>query len=260
MDLSIRSKLDQHLIAARTITYRTLPGGLFEVMPNWVRGFSGLETSIFNTFLPLKPAGLTDDTLADTAAFFSSRNVHYAVELIHDRFPDGPDFLTERRYQSLPPQLAMYLAGAPEDVPLNSDITIERVAVVPFLTAFCSLVHIVFGFPLKDVKKLFPVAYLKEDRIRLYLVFLDDEPVSGGMAVCVDGGVTICHMCTIDQYRNRGIATTLTHRMLADARKAGCDLAGLYSTPQAFNMYNRLGFEIYTQRQWFLPPGIDYEE
>jgi GNAT superfamily N-acetyltransferase len=260
MDPTIRAKLDRHIISAYAIMYRAIPGGLFEIMPHWARGYSGLQNPIFNIFLPLDWRGLSDETLADTSAFFSSRNVHYAVELVHDLLPKGPGYLTQRRYQSLPPQPAMFLAGAPDDVPLNSTTFIERIMTVPSLTAFCSIMHAVFDFPLRDMSKLFPVPYLKENRIGLYLAFWEDQPVGAGMSVLAEGVVTLRNVCTLDEYRGRGIATTLAHRMLSDARANGCDLATLYSTPQSYTLYNKLGFEIYTQRQWFLPPGIDYED
>lgn len=260
MDPAIRAKLDQHIISAYAIMYRTMPGGLFEVLPHWARGYSGLQNPIFNIFLPLGLRGLSDETLADTSAFFSSRNVHYAVEIIHDLLPKGPDYLSQRRYQSLPPQPAMFLAGVPDDVPLNSSLTIERITTVPSLTAFCSIMHAVFDFPLRDMSKLFPVPYLKEKRIGLYLAFCGDQPAGAGMSVLAEGVVTLRNMCTLDEYRGCGIATTLTERILSDARENGCDLATLYSTAQSYSLYNKLGFEIYAQRQWFLPPGIDYED
>jgi GNAT superfamily N-acetyltransferase len=252
--------LDQHQISALALLYRTLPGGFFEVMPHWIRGFSGLQNPFFNIFLPIDSAGLSDETLADTSAFFSSRNVLYAVELIHDRLPEGPDYLTDRRYQSLPPQPAMLLDSSPNQLPFNSDIVIERVVTVPLLTAFCTLLHRVFDFSLRDMVKFFPAAYLKEDKIRLYLAFLNEQPVATGAVICTEGVATIRDMCTLDEYRGRGIATTLAHHMINDARGNGCPLAMLYSTAQAYHIFSKLGFEIYTQRQWFLPPDIDYED
>jgi hypothetical protein len=48
--------------------------------------------------------------------------------------------------------------------------------------------------------------------------------------------------------------------MLKEAGQRDCRSAMLYSTAQAYNFYNQFGFEIYTQRQWFMPPGVDYDE
>lgn len=260
MDSSTRTRLDQHIIAAYTLRYRAMIGGLFEVMPDWVRGFSGLQLPVFNVYLPRTQAGLSDENLADTAAFFSSRNVLYAVELVHDVFPEGPDYLNRRRYLSLPPQPAMQLETLPDGVQVNPGVTIEHVATVPALTAFCTLLYSVFDFPERDVLRLYPVSQIKDERMQHYLAFMDEQPVGAGTMICINGVVSIWNLCTLDAYRRRGVATTLLYQMLNDAKNHECHLAMLYSTAQAYHVFNNFGFEIYTQRQWFLPPGIDYEE
>jgi ribosomal protein S18 acetylase RimI-like enzyme len=229
-------------------------------MPHWVRGFSGSQFPVFNIFLPRTPLGLTDEILADTEAFFSSRNAMYAIELIHDRLPEGPDFLNQRNYQALPPQPAMFLTAVPNGIPLNTEAQLERVATVPALTAFCTLLQAVFDFPQRDLIKIFPVAQLKDSKISHYLAFINEEPVGAGTIVCAEGMASIWNMCTLDSHRRQGIATTLMHHMLKEAEQRDCHSATLYSTAQAYNFYSKFGFEIYTQRQWFLPPGIDYDE
>ena len=70
---SVRAKLDEHILAAQATLYRNISGGSFEIMRNWGRGYSGVSTPTLNVFLPLNPSALTDDALADTAAFFASR-------------------------------------------------------------------------------------------------------------------------------------------------------------------------------------------
>jgi predicted GNAT family acetyltransferase len=109
--------------------------------------------------------------------------------------------------------------------------------------------------------KLFPVAHLEQEArniLRHYLAFKDDEPVGAGTSICLDNVVSIWHVCTLDSHRRQGIATTLVHRILSDALASCGQLAMLYSTPQAYHLFNKLGFDIYTQRQWFLPPGLHY--
>ena len=265
IDSSIRSKLDRHITAAQAVRYRTISGGTFEVMPHWLRGFSGLKSPTFNIFQPLIPAGLKDDLLADTAAFFASKEVLYTVEIVHDRLPEAPDFLDQRHYQPLPPQPAMFLEDFPagNDIQLNPEVYVERILTVPSLTAFCTLLHQVFDFPLSDMVKLFPVAQLEgetKNNFRHYLAFVDEQPVSAGSMICLENVVSIWNVCTVDQFRNQGVAITLLHQMLKDAIESGCSQAMLYSTPQAYHLFSKLGFEIYTQRQWFLPPGLDYQD
>jgi ribosomal protein S18 acetylase RimI-like enzyme len=246
------------MLAAQATLYRSVNGGLFEVTPNWARGYSGINSPVFNVFFPLNGHSLDDEVLADTAAFFSSRDVIYSIELVHDRLPQGPDYLNERNYQPLPPQPAMALRDFAPPERLNGDVQVEPVRTVPALTAFWTLLNRVFDFDLADMRKLFPVAQLKIDSVQHYLAFADEQPVSAGTRVCVENVVSIWNLCTVDEYRQRGIATALLHQMLKDAYEAGCDLGMLYSTAQAYHLFNKFGFEIFTQRQWFLPPDIEY--
>lgn len=265
MDPAIRTRLDQHLVAARAKLFRAVAGGTCEIMRDWVRAYSGLSVPSFNIFQPRTPNGLTEETLADTAAFFSSRQALYTVELIHDQFRDGPDFLDKLGYQSLPPQLAMFQADLHinGDPHLNEAVTVEHIVTVPSLTAFCTLLNQVFDYSLDDIRKFFPVLHLGADLkhvIRHYLAFLDEQPVGAGTVICLDGVASLWNLCTLDEFRQRGVASTLVDHMLSDADEYGCHLKVLFSSPQAYNLFNRYNFEIYTQRQWFLPPGLEYQE
>lgn len=264
MEPSTRARIDQHLISTRALLYRTVEGGSCEIMRDWVRAYSGLQTPVYNIFQPLTAQGLTDETLADTAAFFSSHQTVYAVELVHDRFPDGPGFLDQRYYDSLPPQPAMYLDGLPELKPRVSEaVTVELVTTVASLTAFCTLLHQIFDFPLAEVIKFQSVRHLDRDlrdKIRHYLAFIDERPVGAGTLICIDGVASIWNICTSDAYRQQGVASTILWQMLQAADQKNCRLKVLYSTAQAFHLFNKFDFELYTQRQWFLPPGLDYQE
>jgi GNAT superfamily N-acetyltransferase len=263
IESSIRTRLDQHVISAQAKLYRAVAGGSFEITSHWARGFSRLQIPTFNIFLPLTHEGLNDETLADTAAFFSSRETVYAIELVHDRFPHGPDYLNQRRYQPLPPQPAMYIALPPDNVQLNPAVTVERVSTVPALTALCSLLHAVFDFPLTDLIKLYSAAHLKDDlksTIRHYLAFIDDKPVGTGTIICINGAASVWNLCTLDEHRRQGVATTLMERMLHEAAASNCALTMLYATPIAYHLFNKMGFDLFAQRQWFLPPELNYEE
>lgn len=261
MTASLRTLLNKHIFAAQALLFRSIPGGLFELMPEWARGYSGLHLPVFNVFIPRKAAGLTDETLADTAAFFSSRNALYAVELMPDFVPKGADFLNERRYNALPPQPALILSNnEPIVTRFNPAVTVAPVRTVPEITAFCSLQHQVFDFDLQDMLKRFPVTQLQYEKIVHFLAFLQDEPVGTATVICADGVASIWHMGTVDAHRGLGVATTLMSHMLDEAKKQGCRSSLLFSTAQAYKFFAKMGFEIFSQRQWFLPENIEYDD
>jgi GNAT superfamily N-acetyltransferase len=257
---AIRARLDQHTTAAEALFFTTISGGIVEIKPDWTRSLSGVQIPSFNTFRPLNPAGLTDEILADTAAFFAAHETFYAVELMHDRLPNGPAMLNERHYQPLPPQPAMHLRHFPRCPAPTPEIYLERVRTVPALTAFYTLLQQVFDYAPSNLIKLFPALQLKTDAVRHYLVFFNEQPVGAGTLLCANRVVGISNLCTVDSYRQRGVAGMLLHYMLADAEQSGIDVAMLYASAQAYHFFQKFGFEMYTQRQWFLPPGINYEE
>jgi len=139
-------------------------------------------------------------------------------------------------------------------------VVVEQVRTVPALTAFCTMLHAVFDFPLRELISYFPARHFEDERIQHYLAFLDEQPVGAGTIISADGVSSIRNVCTIDSYRRRGVATALVNRMLMDANRGNTSHTMLYSTAHAFQLFSSFGFEIFTQRQWFLPPGIDYEE
>lgn len=259
MDSVLRTRLEKHIISAQAKIFRSIAGGSFELLPDWARGYSGLSIPTFNIFMPRRPIGLTDETLADTAAFFSSSDTLYAIELIHDQMPHGPDFLVERRYVPLPPQPAMVLRKLPNLPPPPAQISVMPVTTVPGLTAFCSLQNAVFDFSFGDLRQLFPVSQLKDNKISHYLAFFNEQPVAAGSLVCADGLASIWNLGTLDQFRRQGIAYYLLQHLLAEAAQQNCDGVMVYSSAQAYRFFNRMGFEIFTQRQWFLPQNIEYE-
>ena len=259
MSRSVRILLNKHNRAAQVALFRSIAGGSFQLMHNWGRGYSGLQIPIFNVFMPFTPDALNDDTLADTAAFFSSRDSLYAVEIIHDTVPRGPDFLYQRRYTALPPQPAMFSESLPTGIPTHPDITVQLVTTVPGVSAFCTLQNEIFDFNLQDMRRKFPVAQLKEKRITHYLAFVNESPVGCGTTVKADGVVSVWNVGVLDEFRHIGVGALLVQHMLADARQQGNEVALLFSTAQAYNFFTNLGFEIFTQRQWFLPQNIRYE-
>jgi ribosomal protein S18 acetylase RimI-like enzyme len=155
----------------------------------------------------------------------------------------------------------MYLTHLPPAPPANPRVKIERVHNVPNHTAFYTTLHAVFDFDLADVIKLFPILHLNRSyypTIRHYLAFIDEQPAAAGTIICKDGGVSVYNLCTLDAYRRQGIATSLLYAMLQEAQRDEFNLAMVYATAQAYHLLTQFGFKIYTQRQWFLPPGLDY--
>lgn len=257
MDDTQRQRLDTHAIEAH-LTLAELSGeGEVERNDNYVLGYTGTDLPTFNFFIPLHLPGLTDESLADAAAFFNTRHTMYAVSLEEHRVPDGTEYLSTRRYQPLPPQPVVASDNLPDNVAPRADFDIVRVSTVPDLTAFYSVLRAVYDYTPEEVMLLYPSTHLHNDRLRHYIGFADDGvPVACGTLVCADGVASVWHLATLDNFRRRGLATTLLNYILHDAHQGGCDLGLIYATPMGFSLFNRLGFSLYAMRQWFLPQEI----
>ena len=76
----------------------------------------------------------------------------------------------------------------------------------------------------------------------LLVARLDGESVSTVVAFDHDCDCGIYDVATLEQARNRGLATALTALQLHDAITRGCRTASVQSTPMAENVYAAVGF------------------
>lgn len=248
--------LEQHAIQAHCILIGTSQEGEVEEHGDFVLGYTGADLPTFNFFIPLTLTGLTDDTLADAAAFFRTRDTPYSVSLEEHRVPDGTEFLSRRRYQPLPPQPVMVLDDLQLNQGADDSLLIEGVETVPGLTAFYTVLESVFDFNTEEVMLLFPTTQLGETALKHFVGFVDEQPVSAITAVYSHDVVSIWNMSTLDDFRRQGYAASLLRYVLADAVVKGCNQSMVYATPMSFSLLNKFGYQLYAMRQWFLPQAL----
>lgn len=254
MDTHIIKRLNEHILKAHRYLCQSVDGGIFEQADEWARGFTGSTVSTFNLLLLLTNRALTDDLLSDTDAYFNEQGVPHVVAFDEHWFSGGTEFLHSRSYQPLPPLPGMVLLGTPRRLRAHPDLVIERVRTPAKMSVYCQLISELFGLPLTETTHLFSASQLHNTSIRHYVGYLDDVPVVAGMGVLARGIVSVWNVATHDRVRRQRVATSLMQRLLDDAWDEGCDASLLYSTPMAYSMYQKLGYELYTQRRCFLPP------
>lgn len=257
MDDKQRQRLDAHAVQAYITLAELSAEGEVEFGDDYLLGYTGADLPTFNFFVPLRLTGLTDESLADAAAFFKTRHTLYAVSLEEHRVPDGTEYLSVRRYQPLPPQPIVASDTLPEMQMSRPDFSVRQITTVPDLTAFYSVLRAVYDYTPEEVMLLFPSTHLKTERLRHYIGFADDGlPVCVGTMVCAEGVASVWNLATLDNFRRRGLATNMLNNMLFDARQHGCDMSMIYATPMGFSLFNELGFKLFGMRQWFLPQEI----
>lgn len=254
MDSRIVRRLNEHILEAHRHFCQSVAGGGFKRARDWARGYTGSPVSTFNFLLLLNDKALSDDLLSDAAAYFEEQRVPHVVAFDEHWLPNGANFLHTRSYQPLPPMPGMVLLGPPRRLRVHPDLVVERVKGETARDDFCDLVSELFGLSLADTVHLYPAGQLKTRGLRHYVGYLDGAPAVTGTAVLAEGIVSVWNVATRDDVRRQGVATGLMERLLEDAWADGCDASLLYSTPMAYTLYQRLGYELYTQRFSFLPP------
>ena len=253
MDADLQTRLDAHAIDAQLLLIETSQEGEIERNGDYVLGYTGAPLPNFNTFIPLTLTGLTDDSLADAAAFFNTRHTYYSVSLEEHRVPDGTEYLSKRRYQPLPPHPIMILDDLPpERIPVEG-LTIEQLATVPAMTGFYSVLEAVYDYTIDEVTLLFPMTQLQEPRVKHFAGYVDGVPITIATAVYCDSIVSIWNLSTLDAFRRRGYAKALVNHILVSAYDDGFDASLIYATPMSFSLFGHLNYKLHAMRQLFLP-------
>jgi GNAT superfamily N-acetyltransferase len=82
-----------------------------------------------------------------------------------------------------------------------------------------------------------------------YVAYWGARPAGAGMLFCHGGMGGIYNMCTLPEFRGRGVATAILAACIADAQRLGCEYVGLTPTTMGRPLYERLGFrEVYQER------------
>jgi ribosomal protein S18 acetylase RimI-like enzyme len=79
--------------------------------------------------------------------------------------------------------------------------------------------------------------------MRLYVGYLDGEPVAGSELYLEHGVAGVYGVATLPRARRLGVGTAMTGIPLQEAQAAGAEVAVLQAAPDGAGLYARLGFE-----------------
>lgn len=88
---------------------------------------------------------------------------------------------------------------------------------------------------------------------RRYVAFVDGEPAAHAVMQVAEGTAMLSFGATLEKYRGRGCQAALLSARLADAAKAGCDLAIVQANPGSVSQRNieRAGMRVaFTRASW----------
>lgn len=98
-----------------------------------------------------------------------------------------------------------------------------------------------------------PVLLNDEAPLWLYVGYLGETPVATAELAVGGGVVGLYNICTLMEYRRRGIGMALTVQPLLDARAQGYQRAVLQAAAMGLRIYQRLGFETFGSITEFKP-------
>ena len=106
------------------------------------------------------------------------------------------------------------------------------------------------GFPSSDncegYRKLNAKLLLEgEKKLRHFTAFRENEAASSGTLFISDRSVMLHNLATKNKFRQCGMGSALTLYMMNEAKKAGYTHCYLDSSDEGFNLYKRLGWQVY---------------
>jgi ribosomal protein S18 acetylase RimI-like enzyme len=229
-------------------------GGELQEMEGVSIASAGVTFQMFNAaFLsaPVVSEGQMDRRVAQAAVHFAARGQRWAYWICHD-WLDGR---TRRRLQSVLRKRNLYQAVelpgmlAEEVLPPTRElprIEVRRVSDGPVKDAFCAIGSTCFNVPLVWFCEVFDSQSVWND-FAAYVGYADGEPVSTAATVIGGGAVGIYNVATMPGRRCAGYGEAVMRHALDQARgEHGLSRTILQSTPQGFELYQRMGYRTVT--------------
>ena len=91
-----------------------------------------------------------------------------------------------------------------------------------------------------------------------FIAYWGSRPAGAGMLFCRGGMGGIYNMCTLPEFRGRGVATAILAACIAEAQRRGCTQVGLTPTAMGRPLYERLGFREVYQERYFVERFRDW--
>ncbi|MBD3920452.1 GNAT family N-acetyltransferase [Paenibacillus sp. PR3] len=133
-----------------------------------------------------------------------------------------------------------------EDVQPSAGIVVRQVVSEDMLKDWVN----VWAFGASDhiplLQQMYAQLGYQDSSYRYYVSYLEGQPVATVMLFLAAGVAAVHHVVTLPEARNRGIGTAVTAHALAEAKREGYRIAILTASEDGFNIYRKLGFQVYS--------------
>jgi hypothetical protein len=176
-------------------------------------------------------------------AYFRRAGLPFAFTVRSDREAECAEALRAAGYERQAEMPGMVLAPIRDESRAISGLEIREVTTGDDLVRFQETALEGFGFP-KQVGHLFITEQFHEmPGVKLYLGWMDGEPVCTSSMVPTPGVAGIYWVSTIEAHRKRGLGEAVTWAAVRGGIEHGSPVASLQASEMGAPVYARMGFE-----------------
>lgn len=219
------------------------PGLQQTLFDGWVLRFSNGYTKRANSVNPVYPATLeAESKIAACERFYAAKNQPTIFRLTPFATPENLDALLEARgYDQIDLTRVRYLDLRPWEMQSTGEMTITDEPLDNWLSVFCQLT----GSNLEKHGTHRQILEAIPYQTYFSVLWMDNQPVSCGVAVREDSIVGLFDLFTDEAHRRNGYALELVAAMLDRAKTNGAEHAYLQvvaANKPALALYNKIGF------------------
>jgi ribosomal protein S18 acetylase RimI-like enzyme len=229
-------------------------GGSSEDVGGALCWYSNSYVPVFNGAAILDESLFSQPTIGLVERYFRHRAHPYSIMTLDGLVPRSAEKMARFNYDEYDSMPAMWLEGEPANSPAASrDVWVRQVDSPVPLSVFRRILSAVFHLSMSEVNLVLGERTLSIKHVRHYLGWMGNTPVGTASLVLFDGVAGVWNVGTLSEYRHRGVAATLMHHILSEARALGYQQSMLLASNDGQPLYERLGYETLSHVRVFVP-------
>ncbi len=125
----------------------------------------------------------------------------------------------------------------------GSPVRIDRANKPEAFDAIAAITAAAFGLPRDVAAAITPSTMAKDAHLHWFLATADATPVACGLLAVTNDDAGLYNVAVTPSARGQGYGAAISCHLLEVGARLGCRRAVLQSSPMAFRLYQRLGFE-----------------
>lgn len=229
-------------------------GGSNEDIGGALCWYSSSYVPVFNGAAILDEEHFARPTINLVERYFRPRGRPFSIMTLDALVPDAAELIKPFHYFEYDSMPAMWLEDGPGDYPPPSPLVwITQVDSPVPLSVFRRILSQVFHLSMPEVNLVLGERTLQIEHVRHYLGWVDNLPVGTASLVLAEGVAGVWNVGTLPEFRRKGVAATLMHHILAEARALGYNNSMLLASNDGQPLYEHLGYRTLSHVRVFVP-------